>query len=146
MLMVSDALQHPGNGVVLRSMFLNVDVACNTRSKMLGKIHFLSLQHGCSLPLLRVSGFQMSHSMYSLLRFLSKVWFFLFFPLTSLTKQALQVKPAIANFTIACTAFWFFWNLSLAPVINKNSDHSGEGSAMPKASWCTYNGKLFSST
>lgn len=55
------------------------------------------------------SGFQVSHSVCSLLRFLSKVWFFLFFFLTSLTKQALslQVKPAIANFTVLCTAFCF---------------------------------------
>lgn len=67
--------------------------------------------------------FWMSLCVYSLLRFLSKMLWVFFPPLTSFAKQTLsfQVKPVIINLIILCTAFDFFCILSLDPVINQSS-------------------------
>lgn len=72
------------------------------------------------------SGFQVSHSVCSLLRFLSKVWFFLFF---SLHPWRSKLSVSRWNLPLLISLYFaqpfVFRNLSLAPMISNNSHHGG---------------------
>lgn len=72
------------------------------------------------------SGFQVSHSVCSLLRFLSKVWFFLFF---SLHPWRSKLSVSRWNLPLLISPYFaqpfVFRNLSLAPMISNNSHHGG---------------------
>lgn len=127
MLMVSDTLQHPGNGVVLRSTFLNVDVACNTRSEMLGKYAPVPVFAARVLPSAAEGpAFRCPTQCVHFWDFYPKCDFSFFF---SLHPWRSKLSVSRWNLPLLISLYFaqpfVFRNLSLAPMISNNSHHGG---------------------